>query len=83
MLLLFETPAGYALFSCSSKVSEASAEEMYKEFTTADKAGKMVKLKNFTPFGNTTDAVVAATSIVEGKLDKGLKKFLTKNIINK
>ena len=84
MLLLFETPAGYALFKVlKSKFSEADTEMIWKEFSTSEGAAGIVKLKSFTPFGNTTEAVVAATSIVDGKLDKSLKKFLEKNIIKK
>ena len=40
----------------------------------------MVKLKSFAPFASTTEAVVAATSIIDSTLDKNLKKFLKKNI---
>jgi len=84
MLLLFETSAGYALFKVQKGgFSEANKDDIWKDFATAEKAAGAVKLKSFTPFGNTTEAVVAATSIVEGKLDKTLKKFLTKNIISK
>ena len=43
----------------------------------------MVKLKSFAPFASTTEAVVAATSIIDSTLDKNLKKFLKKNILSK
>jgi nucleolar protein 58 len=43
----------------------------------------MVKLKAFSPFASTTEAVVAATSIIDSTLDKNLKKFLKKNIVSK
>ena len=43
----------------------------------------MVKLKSFSPFSSTTEAVVAATSIIDSTLDKTLKKFLKKNILSK
>jgi len=82
MLLLFETPAGYALFKVQDgKLGEVS--DIWQDFQTPSKAGKVVKLKAFSPFGNTTEAVVAATSIIEGTMDKSLKKFLTKNIVSK
>ncbi len=82
MLLLFESPAGYALFKVqSSKLKEV--ENIFEHFETSEQANSIVKLKAFSPFENTTDAVVAATSIIESKLDKSLKKFLTKNIISK
>lgn len=82
MLLLFETPGGYALFKVQSgKIGEVS--NIWQEFQTPSKASNIVKLKAFSPFNNTTEAVVAATSIIESTLDKSLKKFLKKNIISK
>lgn len=38
----------------------------------------MVKLKAFEKFENTTDALNAASHLVESKLPKGLRKFLKK-----
>lgn len=82
MLLLFETSAGYALFKVQSgKVGEVT--DIWDAFQTKDKGSDIVKLKAFSPFENTTEAVVAATSLIENKLDKNLKKFLKKNIISK
>jgi nucleolar protein 58 len=83
MLLLFESPAGYALFKVlkPGKLSEVS--NLWEEFQTPEKAASIVKLKSFSPFQNTTEAVVAATSIIENTMDKSLKKFLKKNIVSK
>lgn len=82
MLLLFETSAGYALFKVSSnKINEVN--DVWQHFQTSDNASNIVKLKAFSPFENTTEAVVAATNLIENKLDKNLKKFLKKNIISK
>lgn len=39
----------------------------------------MVKLKAFSKFENTAEALAAATALVDSKLSKGLKKFLKKN----
>ena len=80
MLLLFETPAGYALFKVL-KPGKLSEPNVWQDFETPEKAANMVKLKSFAPFNDTTEAVVAATSIIESTLDKTLKKFLKKNII--
>lgn len=81
MLLLFESPAGYALFKVlKTKLDPAN---VWREFQTAEGVADIVKLKAFSPFNNTTEAVVAATSIVDNKLDKSLKKFLKKSIISK
>lgn len=82
MLLLFETSAGYALFKVQSgKFGEVS--DIWKYFQSPESASSYVKLKAFEPFENTTEAVVAATNLIENKLDKNLKKFLKKNIISK
>mmetsp|Transcript_26607 Transcript_26607/g.39537 ORF Transcript_26607/g.39537 Transcript_26607/m.39537 type:complete len:497 (+) Transcript_26607:55-1545(+) len=83
MLLLFETPAGYALFKVKSdKLGEVS--DIWQEFQSPSSAASVVKLKAFSPFENTTEAVVAATSLIDtNKLDKSLKQFLKKNIISK
>jgi nucleolar protein 58 len=83
MLLLFETPAGYALFKVLKPGKLAETDKIWEDFQTADRAAGIVKLQAFAPFGNTTEAVVAATSIIESTLDKSLKKFLKKNVTAK
>ncbi|KAJ1402493.1 hypothetical protein B484DRAFT_457761 [Ochromonadaceae sp. CCMP2298] len=83
MLLLFETSAGYALFKVLKPAKLEDATNLWKEFQTPEGAASMIKLKSFAPFGSTTDAVVAATSIIEGTMDKNLKKFLKKSISSK
>jgi len=77
MLVLFETPAGYALFKVHNegKLQEAN---IAKDFATLEGAQKVVSLKAFQKFGNTTEALAATTAIVESKLGKDLKKFLKK-----
>lgn len=82
MLILYESPAGYALFKVL-KQGKLDPANVWEEFQNSEKASEMVKLKGFSAFGSTTEAVVAATSIVDGKLDKSLKKFLKKSIISK
>ncbi|KAK4353587.1 hypothetical protein RND71_025781 [Anisodus tanguticus] len=67
MLVLFEMPAGFAL----SKYWDLS-----KEFATSDSARKVVKLKAFSMFENTTEALSAATLLIDSKPSKGLRKFL-------
>src|SRR3989338_2441698 len=42
-----------------------------------------IKLKSFENFKDTNEALVAATAIVESKLDKKLKKFLKKQLQEK
>ncbi|DBA95235.1 TPA: Nucleolar protein 58 [Trebouxia sp. C0006] len=79
MLLLFETAAGYALFKVLKEGKLQEAEDLYKDFSTPEDARKVVKLKAFSKFENTTEALAAAAALVDSKLSKGLKKFLKKN----
>eukprot|EP00123_Amoebidium_parasiticum_P006097 comp17151_c0_seq1/m.15965 comp17151_c0_seq1/g.15965 ORF comp17151_c0_seq1/g.15965 comp17151_c0_seq1/m.15965 type:complete len:558 (-) comp17151_c0_seq1:474-2147(-) len=83
MLVLFETAAGFALFKVLDEGALKKPENIWNSFETPDKASKVVKLKAFEKFEDTTEALAAATAITEGKLDKGLKKFLNKHIVKK
>lgn len=42
-----------------------------------------MKLKAFYRFTDTTEALAAASSLIESKLSSDLKKFLKKNIVSK
>eukprot|EP00882_Tetradesmus_deserticola_P013275 GHRQ01014080.1.p2 GENE.GHRQ01014080.1~~GHRQ01014080.1.p2 ORF type:complete len:276 (+),score=144.30 GHRQ01014080.1:405-1232(+) len=81
MLLLFETAAGFALFKVNKEDKLEKSDDLYKDFETLDSAKKFVKLKAFSKFDNTTEALAAATALVESKLSKGLKKFLKKHAV--
>lgn len=83
MLVLFETPAGYALFKAQSDIKGVDADDLWKHFTSADKAAEAVKLKAFSKFEDTTAALSAATAICDGKLDKGLRSFLSSSLGSK
>lgn len=78
MLVLFETAAGYAIFKVLNESKLQQVDSLYKEFETPEKANKIVKLKHFEKFQDTTEALAAATALVEGKLGKSLKKVLKK-----
>jgi len=78
MLVLFETPAGYAVFKLLDEKKLAKAENLYEDFKDIDSAKNVVKLKVFEKFGDTTEALAAACSSVEGKMSKSLKKMLKK-----
>ncbi|XP_019211152.1 nucleolar protein 58 isoform X1 [Oreochromis niloticus] len=78
MLVLFETAAGYAIFKVLNESKLQQVDCLYKEFETPEKANKIVKLKHFEKFQDTTEALAAATALVEGKLGKSLKKVLKK-----
>eukprot|EP00842_Homolaphlyctis_polyrhiza_P002611 jgi/Hompol1/3350/HPOL_006484-RA len=83
MLVLFETPAGYALFKLLDDAKLADPENIFQEFETPKLANKAVKLKAFSKFENTTDALSAVTALVEGKISKNLKSFLSAEITGK
>ncbi|KAG1693249.1 Nucleolar protein 58 [Phytophthora capsici] len=82
MLVLFETAAGHALFKVQDEAKLASADDVFKHFSTPEKAAKVLKLKGFNAFKDTTEAVAAATDMVDGKMGKTLKKFLKKNVVD-
>ena len=79
MLVLFETPAGFAVFKCLDEKKLMKSDNLYEDFfASSDDAKKMLKLKTFDKFNDTTEALSAATASVEGKMSKGLKKLLKK-----
>eukprot|EP00808_Paulinella_micropora_P010553 g46100.t1 len=83
MLVLFETPAGYALFKVADKGKLADVDNIFKHFETPEAAAGVVKLKAFSKFEDTSKALAAAAAICDGTLDKGLKKFLKKTVVDK
>ncbi|KAK3418461.1 probable nucleolar protein 5-2 [Eucalyptus grandis] len=76
MLVLFETPAGFALFKVLDEGKVSKVEDLWQEFSSAESAKKVVKLKAFSKFENTAEALSAATCLIESKPYKGLRKFL-------
>jgi nucleolar protein 58 len=82
MLILFETPAGFALFKVLNEGKLSQVEDLWKEFSSADAARKVVKLKAFSKFENTSEALEAASLLIDGKASKGLRKFLRANCDN-
>ncbi|KAF3435079.1 hypothetical protein FNV43_RR22166 [Rhamnella rubrinervis] len=76
MLLLFETPAGFALFKVLDEGKLSKVEDLSKEFSSSDSARRVVKLKAFSKFENTSEALEAATLLIDSKPTKGLRKFL-------
>eukprot|EP00096_Caligus_rogercresseyi_P016578 TRINITY_DN929_c0_g1_i1.p1 TRINITY_DN929_c0_g1~~TRINITY_DN929_c0_g1_i1.p1 ORF type:complete len:540 (-),score=227.29 TRINITY_DN929_c0_g1_i1:161-1732(-) len=78
MLVLFETAAGFAVFKLLDEKKLKKCDNLYEDFKTLNDAKNVVKLKKFCKFEDTTEALASATAAVEGKLSKGLKKFLKK-----
>ncbi|XP_041997728.1 probable nucleolar protein 5-2 [Salvia splendens] len=76
MLLLFETPAGFALFKVLDEGKLSKVEDLGKEFASPDSARQIVKLKAFSKFENTAEALSATTQLIDSKPSKDLRKFL-------
>lgn len=81
MLVLFETAAGYAIFKLLDEKKLQKAENLYKDFESPESASRVLTLKHFQKFQDTTEALAMATAAVEGKMSKGLKKMLKKLFI--
>lgn len=80
MLVLFETPGGYAIFKLLDESKLSQIDDLYQEFNTPEGASSVVKLKNFIKFEDTTQALAATTAAIEGKISKPLKKALKKYV---
>merc|ERR1711915_25593 len=52
MFVLFETPAGYAIFKLLNEKKLQSIDNLFQEFESADKASQLLKLKFFEKLGN-------------------------------
>ena len=83
MYVLFETAGGFALFKVVKEKRLEKLDSLHQSFEDADSAKKVVKLKSFAPFKDTKDAMKSIEKLMKGKVSKGLKKFLTKNIVQK
>ena len=57
MYVLFETPAGFALFKVLKEGKLKDVSKLHKEFETPKKAGEFLKLKAFKKFKDTKDAM--------------------------
>jgi len=78
MLVLFETPAGYAVFKLLDEKKLQASDNLFEDFKDVHAAKNVVKLQSFSKFEDTTEALAAATAAVEGKMSKSLKKVLKK-----
>ena len=77
MLVLFETPAGHALFKV---LNESALRDAGSDFESPTAIKELVQLKAFNKFRDTTAALAAATAMVEGKPSKDLRKWLKKEV---
>ncbi|KAK1939600.1 putative nucleolar protein NOP5 [Babesia divergens] len=82
MLVLLETPAGYALFKVTdSRLLECSADEVPSFFQDPESARSSVQLSAFSKFKTTDDALEEVNALSESRLGKQLKRLLTKKVI--
>lgn len=82
MLVLFETPAGYALFRVKKEKTFEKIEDFSPYMGNDGSINKLVELSAFREFKGTKDVLKAAVSLINGKMGKSLKKFLKKNVIS-
>ncbi|EIN10270.1 Nop-domain-containing protein [Punctularia strigosozonata HHB-11173 SS5] len=82
MLVLYETALGFCLFKLTDS-AKLTSPDLWEEFETPERANKLLKLKGLHRFTSTATAVEEITAIQEGKLGKGLKKFLSDEIVEK
>ncbi|KAI0092562.1 Nop domain-containing protein [Irpex rosettiformis] len=82
MLVLYETSLGYCLFKVTD-TGKIQNQDVWEEFETPEKANKFLKLKSLHRFTSTVTAVEEITALQEGKLGKGLKQFLSDEVVGK
>jgi len=80
MLILFETPAGFALFQVEDGILQ-KVDKIYSKFQDISTAKQLVTLKNFSKFEDTTEALVSTTALLKGKMGSSLKNFLNESIV--
>jgi nucleolar protein 58 len=83
MLVLFETPAGFALFKVLKDDKLKEVDNIHTYFETPEKASKIIKLHAFKKFADTKEALKSTSKLVKGEISKRLKSFLEKNVISK
>ena len=76
MLVLFETPAGYAVFKVLNESKLQEVDNIFKHFETPEKASKVVQLQFFEKFKDATEALTATAAALECKMNKKLKKVV-------
>lgn len=67
MLILFETQAGFALFSFDKKILK-KVEDLEKEFNDFDKISNIVKLMCFKKFKDSKESIKTLVKLTKGKL---------------
>jgi len=83
MYVLFETPAGFALFKVLKEGKLKDLDTLHENFETLEKTNEIIKLAAFKKFDDTKQAMKSVEKLLKGDMSKTLKKFLEKNIVQK
>lgn len=78
MLVLFECPAGYAVFRLLDGKKLDKPDNLFKAFQTPESASGLLQLVSLEKFSDTVEALAAAQSALEGKVGKKLKRMMKK-----
>lgn len=74
MLLLFETPSGFAIFNCCESLIEDNAlEEIWTHFILSGKAKSVVWLRHFRTFEDKSSAINQNTGVSESLTEMIMK----------
>jgi len=76
MLVLYETPAGYAIFKVADDAKLTKPEKVWDAFGSLEHAQERLQLVDFKKFKSVADALKIATTVESGKISKALKKIL-------
>lgn len=79
-LVLFESAAGLVLASVTDSGILKDPSQARKKFADTENVNSLLSLKSIRRFQSTADAVEEYSSLGEGKLSSGLKKFLQEEI---
>ncbi|CAK72701.1 unnamed protein product (macronuclear) [Paramecium tetraurelia] len=82
MLILIETPAGFALFQVANTKTLNKIENIYDYLQNEKQAKKLITPFAFQQFKDTQEALIATSKLINGKIPKKLSKFLEKNVIS-
>ncbi|CAD8076518.1 unnamed protein product [Paramecium sonneborni] len=82
MLILIETPAGFALFQVANTKALNKIENIYDYLQNEKQAKKLITPFAFQQFKDTQEALIATSKLINGKIPKKLTKFLEKNVIS-
>ncbi|KAE8674314.1 Nucleolar protein 58 [Hibiscus syriacus] len=75
MLVLFETPVGFALFKVLDEGKLDKVEDLSKKFLALESARKVVSLKAFSKFENAVEALETVTKLLENAPNKAKLDF--------